>query len=664
MSKAAHASVLIFFLLLPVFARATDLRGDVVVPYFRNDGGFRSELVVHNYRIDRSTSMEAVAFASGSRIVIATAVLAPKETKTFAIAMSLRRGALHISHDGDPGAVGASVLISNVAKALFVKANGIRRDRVVGTRFAAVVWNPAPGTYAQIEIHNASPDPRRVQLFASTDGERALAGSVLVESWRNATIDLNQALAVAGRRMRSNGALGLELAHDGAPGTVIASGHLLNVAERHAASINFVDLDHSLHDRKLRTAFAFLGPQPYSYRFEHGTTFRSVCNLYNAGVGPLTIVATWVNPGAGPIVLGSVSLAAHSTFTFDLSELQGLGVLPADAHHGAIELAYSGSSRLVAQTMSLDQSAGYRYNLVSTMSGELSDVVGSDYWQIGAYATTLVGVTSGSAETDVYTVELFERGTKFTLETFKLDPGASTILNLRSILGGAVDRSGSLSIRGARGTQTDFMFERLLINGSPSPIAASVESMYDLDGGGDMRPFSLTLETELPAELDQDDEPPATVDVMVSSFIRYADGSIVFGAGGVSFYASSGISIYQWGSAATVTRSPEGSEWDGWIEGGYLDECSDMYFTHVITMKITNSAYAFVSHDAPNHRCLWRATCSGTCPGAIDHYSTENQFGTCFTGTRVFKQCWDFWVSGTCTPRLVCTGRTVPGVCN
>jgi len=640
----------------------------IYVPYFLNAQGFNAELILHNVRFDLPTTVSAAVLTDGREVPVVSATLTSKETVTYNLSARLAAagyhpefGAVVIRYSGDPGALSASSLMTFTHERFAVKSPALTRDRIRSSHYAAAFWIPEPDATSRVALMNTADNVRRVRIVTHV-GQRSRTEEITLAPTSSTIVSAEKLLPIS-EAAQGGIAVGMDMIHDGKAGDVLVDGSVCSPASHYASPISFIDLGHGAHDRRLRAGFVFNGTPPTEYRFAADTRFHAICSVYNAGDTPLPATLTWRTARSQPMALDSIVLMPHEARLLDIEMLLASARVPSTDHNGILELAYpAGSDRLIAQTVDVDDSKGYRYNITCRMAGELSEVADADYWQLTDTATTLIALGNAAPSADVFTIESFEGGSVTALASVPLEAGDATIIDLRNFVGTS-NRSGALRVHSALGARSSFYYEHLVINGSPSRLADAGDQMVDDGGGAGARPFGLSLFSSAPDELP---DYAASVNVLVDSNVYYSDGTIYTGRGATQLYTDSArIHVDMYGTTANIDLPDEnGPEWDGSVFGVFDDPCEFGFsFTASITFKITLSAYVSLGKDQYD-RCLWRPTCNGTCPGAIDHYTNPNQYGTCFTEGRVFKQCWDFWISGDCaSPRILCLGRTAPGVC-
>lgn len=631
----------------------------LVIPYTLNNGGFSTEILLHNQRVDISCS--GTLSMLGSTENLASVTLSPKETRVIPITTRPDMPIV-VRYTGAPGSVSAAALIVHRRDRLSWRVPAVRRDLLFGRRYAAVMWDSDVTADALIAVVNASSQPRTASVYAAADGQQIAAKSITLQAFQSVVVDTESFLPAERRR----GVVGLKVEHDGAPGDIIADGVLMSRGTGFAKRISFQDLAHGEHDRRLRAQFVLLGPPPEDFGFLSGATFQSMCAIYNPSAAQIAVEPLLRFSGRS-ISLPQLTLDPNSTRLLDLGSLQRNGVIPADVRHAALELPYSqGSGRIVAELTDLDISSGYRYNVGSSMPGHLSEALDSAYWRAGDAANTLIAITNAERSADVFELTVRGAGSPRTIP-IRVDAGETALLNVRQLQdsGAWPDvRQGSFSARGSHGVRSSFYFEQLLVNATPSQIIDADDEMSDLDGGSDVRVMSVSADGVPPP--DGDPSPyPTTVTFGIDVMVRWSDGSAASDSGTTFGANDSHLTADEYSQSGTAYV--DGSDWSGYIFVFYIDPCNDgLMFSASFNVSIHYSAYVYNGMIAgPIYdQCLWQATCTGRC-STSGHVSTKvHGLEPCFDPGQPYLQFTDLLIGSNCLRKVFGFNTAVPGFCS
>ncbi|HYC92923.1 MAG TPA: hypothetical protein VEO54_27205 [Thermoanaerobaculia bacterium] len=319
-------------------------------PYFAADQAHTSRLLIHNKRIDLQVPLKVyLLVGEGERVLIAAAILQPKESRAFELNAQLLRAARRSESAGgvlveydffEKQAVDGSILVRKRDGSHYVVAM-FRRDQIRGTVQEAVFATASPAARAFVALQNTSTFPRSVTIEAEGRHDGTSIRKVDIEPQTTQVIWLDAALARTGAHQGA----AVRVTNSGGPGDVVAAGAVVDPNGAYAARIRFNDLAHGSHSRILRAQFLFLGPQDSDLGLPSGANYVSRCVVRNASdlervIRPLV---KWLDgPTMREARLPPQRLRPHEVRILDLTEAQNRGEIPAAFRFGVLEIPYDG----------------------------------------------------------------------------------------------------------------------------------------------------------------------------------------------------------------------------------------------------------------------------------------------------------------------------------
>lgn len=660
---------------------------ELILPYVLTGNGHETRLLLHNQHIHRAAAVTVLARFSGEETILQTLSLAPKSSQIVEVG-ERARGAGSIVIESTGGALTASARIEKKADGKAVILRAVNRQRIGGTAFATAVWSPDAGSDAEIAIHNASTSTQTADVVVASGARSAKVATLSLAPRETRLVDLTSALHRAGVQPDDGGSYGLRIESSGRPGDVLAAGALRNAGARLWNPIALTDLGHGEHDRRLRTQYVFFGAPPAEYGFPTGASLRSTCVIYNPTASAVTVHPTLKlipDGGSDAVRLRTMTLAAGTTGIIDFDRLRTGGLIPADASHGALELAYEGDGRIVASLASVDAAKKDRTNIFRAMSGHLPQKMTADFWESHATANTVLVVSNAGSAADHITLEIGSTGGATVNVEADLAAGEIRRWNFADLR-----REGKLSpgmtrgwfaVRATSGVKAKLYAERLLLNGSAfveNETSARTRltthsGTYQppegdepvVDDGSTVRVQEVVADAVEPA-YEEGNSPSITVPLDV--IVYWSDGTSSGGSGATLTSDSPHLSVDSHSLSVTVNGEGDGEVWDGGVEVKIIDDCmTPIIVKTVITFSIRYSAYVYsgIIRYTFYDQCLWQATCTGSC-GTSGYVSVKvSGYEQCFDPGQPYLQCSDLLISGrTCFRKMMCLNTPVPGYCS
>lgn len=324
--------------------------------------------------------------------------------------------------------VTSQVTITSTHTRLSFESSLVAARDFASTRLDAIVWAPDEKSEVNVALTNTQ-SSSITNVAISSDQEQKILSLGPRET---RVVDLKNFLAKVKKSLRA--AL-VSLEHDGAPGTLIATGFVVNRKSGFSSNLTFVDCG-TVKSMKLAAAHVLLGPAKPDEGFPSGTEFRAPLLIANTMHMPTDVqisVDYTLGDQAKRVQLNSITLAPLEVKQIELSREMARKGVTGPLDEAGVDISYDGMpGTVIGRLTSYDTGGDYSFDApVKDPLAGANRSNGSYPWRLDNGYSTVLHLKNTTEKEVEAAVQVRYDGGSYNPELVKLAPYQTVAVDIR-----------------------------------------------------------------------------------------------------------------------------------------------------------------------------------------------------------------------------------------
>src|SRR5690349_910107 len=407
------------------------------IPYFVQSKELQSTLTLNNNQPNATTVAVTIFNAKGAPVATNPFTLQALSVTRFKLEEMLnhvpansREGNIQISYHGNGMGVTSQLSIASSDTRLSFESTAVDAREFASSRLDGIVWSPNEKSEANVALTNTQSSRIISVAISSAQDQKTIS----LGPRETRVVDLKNFL---GRAKKNSRAVLVSLEHDGEPGTLIATGFVLNRNTGFSSNLTFVDCG-TVKSTKLAAAHVRLGRANPSEGFPAETKFRAPLLIANTMHDPtaaqVSVDYTIANK-ANRVQLEPITLAPLEVKPIELStELARQGITgPLDV--AGVDISYNGMpGAVIGRLTSFDSGGDYSFDapVKDPLSGA-NRTNGSYPWRLDNGYSTVVHLKNTTDKDVEAMVQIRYEGGTYNSDLIKLAPHQTVAVDIRQL---------------------------------------------------------------------------------------------------------------------------------------------------------------------------------------------------------------------------------------